>query len=120
MERDPIRGKTIRWSYEDGPTKGQSFEHEFFADGTVTYRMLDQKKPSPDGDTKQGKPAERPKYEVAKVTTDVWSVSYLAPSGWTLTTVLDFDEGTMVSFASNEKQLFVQRGSFEVLEPAKR
>ena len=117
MERDPIRGKTIRWSYEDGPTKGQSFEHEFFADGTVTYRMLDQKKPSSDGDTKQ---AERPKYEVAKVTTDVGSVSYLAPSGWTLTTVLDFDEGTMVSFASNEKQLFVQRGSFEVLEPAKR
>lgn len=115
MERDPITGKTIRWSYEDGPTKGTRFEHVFAKDGTVTYRMLDEKPSSQNGETK----TEHPKYEVARVTGDVWAVSYLAPSGFTLTTVLDFDEGRIVSFASNEKQLFLQHGSFEVLQPAK-
>lgn len=32
------------------------------------------------------------------------------------TSVLDFAAGTLVSFASNEKQLVLQRGTFEVEE----
>ena len=109
MDQDPITGKTIRWTYTDGPTKGQRFEHDFGTDGHVVWRMLDLKATGQDGKT-----PERPKYEVARVSDKVWAVSYLAPSGWTLTTALDFAGGTMVSFASNEKQLFVQSGTFEV------
>src|SRR5919206_52567 len=109
MASDPIRGKTIRWRYEDGPTKGTEFEHEFGTDGTVTYRMLGQQSKSENGAPK----AEKPTYEVEKVSDDVWAVSYLAPSGFTLTTVLDQRTGKIVSFASNEKQLVVQHGTFE-------
>lgn len=108
MSPDPIRGKTIRWTYEDGPTKGTSFEHVFGRDGTVTYTMLGQQSASAAGG------GERPKYEVARAGDDVYAVTYLAPSGWTLTSILDFRTRGMVSVASNEKQLFVQRGSFEV------
>jgi hypothetical protein len=43
-------------------------------------------------------------------------VSYLSNSGYTLTSVLDFVAGTVVSFASNEKELVQQRGMFEVAE----
>jgi hypothetical protein len=103
---DPIRGTTIRWSYDDGPMAGKSFEHVFSRDGTVTWREIGGK----GGDTAK-EPSAR--YEVARVTADVYAVAYLADSGYTLTTILDFDEGTAVSFASNEKQLVVQRGSFE-------
>ena len=102
MTEDPFRGKTIRWRYDEGPTKGTEFEHVFGSDGTVTYRMGG-----------QGAPSEKPHYEVARAGRDVWAVSYLAPSGWTLTTVLDMSTKKMVSFASNEKQLFVQRGTFD-------
>lgn len=118
MEADPIRGRTIRWTYEDGPTKGTTFEHTFGTDGRVAYRMLDGKSSgkSENGSAK----TENPKYEVAPVTDDVYAVAYLAPSGFTLTSILDLDAGTMVSFASNEKELYVQRGTFEVLEPARR
>jgi hypothetical protein len=35
---------------------------------------------------------------------------------FTLTSVLDFSAGTLVSFASNEKQLVLQRGTFDVEE----
>src|SRR2546430_6359461 len=38
MESDPVRGKTIRWMYDDGPMAGKSFEHSFGSDGTVTWR----------------------------------------------------------------------------------
>lgn len=114
MTADPITGKTIRWSYEDGPTKGSSFEHTFGRDGTVTYRMLEGKAGSGDA----APSSERCAYQVAPVRANMYVVTYLAPSGWTLTTVLDLDAGTMVSVASNEKQVFVQRGTFAVIEPA--
>lgn len=116
MADDPIRGSTIRWSYDDGPTKGTEFEHVFAKDGTVTYRMLNNASKSENGEVKS---PERPTYQVADVGADVWAVSYLAPSGFTLTTILDMDSGKMVSFASNEKQLFIQHGTFEVMTPAK-
>jgi len=124
MRSDPIRGKTIRWTYEDGPMAGKSLEHSFGEDGLVSWReaTTDEKatKPPTNGKAKTtpGKPGSetKVKYEVASVTADVWAVAYLAKSGYTLTSVLDFDSGTVVSFASNEKELVPQRGMFEVAE----
>ena len=113
MESDRIHGKTIRWTYEDGPMAGKSLEHTFGADGTVSWRATD----GEETNTKQqtGKPATEPKakYQVAPVNDDVCAVSYLSASGYTLTSILDFASGTIVSFASNEKELVLQRGSFE-------
>jgi hypothetical protein len=95
---------------------GRSFEHTFGADGTVSWRATD----GEEKNTKQqtGKPATEPKakYQVAPVNEDVSVVSYLSASGYTLTSVLDFASGTVVSFASNEKELVQQRGVFEVAE----
>jgi hypothetical protein len=112
MGSDRVSGKTIRWTYEDGPMAGKGFEHTFGADGTVSWRLTD----GDEKNTKQtGKPRTEPKatYEVAPVNDDVCVVSYLAASGYTLTSVLDFASGTVVSFASNEKELVLQRGMFE-------
>ena len=39
--------------------------------------------------------------------------SYLSSHGFTLTTVIDEQAGTVVSFASNEKELVVQHGSLD-------
>jgi hypothetical protein len=122
MGSDPVRGKTIRWTYDDGPMAGKSFEHTFGNDGTVTWRETGSddrgtKQPS-NGKQKSGKPATaaKAKYEVAAVNPEVCAVSYLSESGFTLTSVLDFDSGTVVSFASNEKELVPQHGMFEVAE----
>jgi MoaF N-terminal domain len=101
--QDAIRGKTIRWTFSDGPTKGKNFEHEFGSDGTLKYRM------------EGGKTTTENKYEVEQISTDVCAVSYLASSGWTLTCVLDFATGKVVGFASNDKQLVVQHGTFETV-----
>jgi len=122
MGPDPVRGKTIRWTYEDGPMAGKNFEHTFGTDGTVSWRETGGEergaKPPPNGKQKTGKPTTEPKakYEVAAVNDDVCAVSYLSKSGYTLTSVLDFAAGTVVSFASNEKELVPQRGMFEVAE----
>lgn len=120
MATDPIRGKTIKWTYDDGPMAGKSFEHTFGTDGNVTWRETggQETKRSADGKHKTAKPGTeaKAKYEVAPINDDVCAVSYLSESGFTLTSVLDFASGTVVSFASNEKELIPQRGMFEVAE----
>jgi hypothetical protein len=122
MESDPVRGKTIRWKYNDGPMAGKSFEHTFGADGVVAWSEVDGRKDTTKSST-NGRPKTderraqtKAKYEVAPINEDVYAVSYLSASGFTLTSVLDFSAGNLVSFASNEKQLVLQRGTFEVEE----
>jgi MoaF N-terminal domain len=95
----PIRGSTIRFIWTEGPTKGKVHEHVFHQDGTVEY-----------GSTG----SERPQYAAFEVTKDVYAVSYLAPSGFTLTVVLDFATHEMVGVASSEDQWHPVRGTFEV------
>ena len=122
MGSDPVRGKTIRWKYDDGPMAGKSFEHTFGADGKVAWTEVDGPTDTtksatngrPKSDERRAEP--KAKYEVAPINEDVYAVSYLAASGFTLTSVLDFSAGTLVSFASNEKQLVLQRGTVEVEE----
>ena len=122
MGSDPIRGKKIQWTYDDGPMAGKRFEHTFAEDGMVTWREIggenkSAKQPT-NGAQKTVKPGAeaKAKYEVAQINDEVCAVSYLAKSGFTLTSVLDFDSGTVVSFASNEKELIPQHGMFEVAE----
>ena len=103
MSVDP-KGKTIRWSYGDGPMKGKRFEHEFTEDGTVTWKEAGDAKPAPES---------RATYQFAPIGDDVYVVSYLSGHGWTLTTVVDERSGKIVSFASNEKELIIQRGALE-------
>lgn len=105
MQSDPIRGKTIRWTFQDGPTAGKTFEHTFAEDGSVTYTMAGG----------SGKGTREKEYKVARINDDVVAVSYLASSGYTLTTILDFKARTATAFASNEKGLFEQHGTFELV-----
>jgi hypothetical protein len=105
---DSIRGKTIRWTFTDGPVANKQFEHTFQPDGSVKWRMS--------GGGKGGE-SGAPKYEAANLGNGVHAVSYLAPSGYTLTVVLDERSGQCVGFASNEKELTLQHGTWETVEP---
>jgi hypothetical protein len=102
MTADPVRGKTLRWRFDDGPVKGKTFEHAFSMDGTVTYREISETGAGPEG--------PRAHYEAIPVDDHIYVVSYLASSGWTLTTVVDTRSRKIVSFASNEKELISQHG----------
>jgi len=110
--RSEVSGQTIRWVFEDGPTKGMAFEHEFGRDGSVRYRMAG------DGEAKGAKKGtgEVAKYGSARISDDVSVVSYRSANGFTLTVALNFAEHTAVGFASNSDQWFEQRGTFEVVD----
>jgi hypothetical protein len=106
MENNAIQGKLIRWTFNDGPMARKTFEHTFNSDGSVTWCAVDA--------GKKGNPSVAKHSKVASVGEDVYAVSYLGASGYTLTVVLDFRTHLLVAFASNEESLTLQKGTFEV------
>ena len=104
-----LENKTIRWTFSDGPVANESYEHAFDANGGLSYRKVDA--------DEAGSGTKVEKYESEEVGDDVVVFSYLAPdSGYTLTSVLDYASNTVVAFASNEKMLAVQHGTFEEVD----
>jgi hypothetical protein len=112
MGTNPITGHSLRFRFVDGPVAGQSFDHTFSRNGLVTFRQV--------GSDPTAKPGQADQYFVASLSCDVHSVSYLAPSGYTLTAILDFKTLKLVAFASNDKSVTMQQGTFELLGSAPR
>jgi hypothetical protein len=110
---DGIRGKTMLWTWIDGPTKGKTHEHVFARDGTVTWREVGAQRGVP-----QNGPAEAPVYRALKAADKVYLVSYLAHSGYTLTVALNLRNNTMVGFASSAKEWYPVKGVFRIVEDA--
>ncbi len=111
MTANPITGFSLRWKFSDGPMAGKSFDHTFSRNGNVAFREI-----GGDPDSKGG----NADYEVASFGQDVHAVSYLAPCGYTFTVVLDYRTLKLVAFASNDKSLTMQHGTFEPLGAAAR
>ena len=109
---NPITGHSMRLKFNDGPMAGKSFDHTFSRNGNVSFREV--------GGDPNAKPGNAERYEVATVGHDVHAVSYLSSSGNTLTVVLDYKTLKLVAFASNDKSLIMQQGTFEPLGSAPR
>jgi hypothetical protein len=110
MSTHEIRGKKIVFTFKDGPMAGKSVEHAFHEDGSLDFAIA-----GGDADKK----THVKKYEAAKTGENVYAVSYLGDSGYTLTTVLDFATNELIAFSSNEKMLLLQHGSFELASGSK-
>ena len=114
-----VRGKTMRWAWTEGPTKGKTHEHTFHEDGTVEWRDANAApKPAEPAGSSGPKPAkkERVEYGAVKVSDKVLLVSYLSDAGYTLTVALNYDDHAVVGFASGAKEWYPVRGTFEVVD----
>ena len=104
---DSLIGRTVRWTFADGPVAGKTYEHTFNADGSVDYRSVEEP------------PAGAATHEKAcatdKVSADVFVISYLAASGYALTVVLNFRNHEVIGFASNEEAWYRQQGTFTLV-----
>jgi MoaF N-terminal domain len=114
-----IHGKTIRFAWTEGPTKGKTHEHVFHEDGTVTWSEADTSKTAQTPGSAPAESAkEKPQYAATRVTDEIYIVSYLAPSGYTLTVVLNFGDQQLVGFVSGAKEWYPLRGTFQEVKQA--
>jgi molybdenum cofactor biosynthesis protein MoaF len=111
-----VRGKTIRLTWTEGPTKGTTHEHVFHQDGTVEWHDAAPAKAPAAKPQQASRPKEKPKYAALRVADDIYAVSYLSASGYTLTVVLNFKDRRMVGFASSAKDWHPVQGTFEVVK----
>jgi hypothetical protein len=102
-----LSGRTMRWTFIDGPTAGKTYEHTFREDGTVVYHEVKED----GGGTKEG--LNGVPYASFDVDRDVFIVSYLGESGFTLTVAINSANGKAYGFASNDKQWFPIQGTSE-------
>jgi hypothetical protein len=105
-----IAGRTIRWSFEDGPTAGKTYQHAFHDDGSVEFVAVEDGRP-------RGTPKREPRYHAFEVAPGVILVSYLSDSGFTLTVAMSFADSKLYGFASDSKQWHPVAGTLEVVEP---
>lgn len=112
MVVNPVTGHSLRFTFNDGPMAGKAFDHTFSRNGNVSFREVD-------GDP-NAKAGNAQQYHVATVGQDVHVISYLTGSGNTLTLVLDYKTMKLVAFASNDKSLIMQQGTFQLLGSAPR
>jgi hypothetical protein len=112
MSGNPITGHSLRFRFIDGPVAGKSYDHTFSRNGCVVFRDA---AAAPDA-----KPGVADQYLVASIGSECHAVSYLTAAGHTLTVILDFKTMRLVAFASNEKSLTLQNGTFELLGSAPR
>lgn len=104
-----LSGRIIRWTFDDGPTAGSTYEHTFDSDGSVSFRKVD--------GTKTGKPTRVNQYASFEVAPMVQLVSYLATeSGYTLTVAMNSQTGRLYGFASNDKEWHPVSGTLEVVK----
>ena len=104
-----VAGKTIRFTWTDGPTKGSAHDHVFGDDGRVAWQS------SSGHGTMPKNEAEQVPYAAIDVGDDVCLVSYLSRSGYTLTVALEFNQGTVNGIASNATTWTPVAGAFEVI-----
>jgi molybdenum cofactor biosynthesis protein MoaF len=102
-----LSGRTIRWTFVDGPTAGTTFEHTLDPDGSIVWRAVD--------GAYQGASRREKAYGAVRISDETWVVSYLAESGHTLTVVLNFADHRATGFASNDKTWHQLSGRFEVV-----
>jgi phenolic acid decarboxylase len=105
-----LYGKTLQWTFRDGPMAGATYQHTFHKNGSVDFSAVE--------GSAAGEPTREKHAAAVKVTDDVFIVSYLGAAGYTLTVALNFQDMTMVGFASNEQEWSQQSGTFELLEAA--
>jgi hypothetical protein len=103
-----LRGKTVRWTFDNGPVAGMLFEHALNDDGTVVWRALD-------GPWK-GQSSQEQRYAAMQISDDVHALSYLAKSGHTLTVVLNLSTGRACGFASSNNDWHSMTGTFEIVQ----
>ena len=103
-----LAGRTLRWTFEDGPMAGATYEHTFEEGGGVTFHKVD--------GAAGARPTREKRHAAFEIAPGVHVASYLAESGFTLTVAMSFETERLVGFASNETEWHPVSGRLEVVK----
>ena len=103
---DSLLGRTVKFTFADGPTAGTTYEHVFEQDGSIGFR---------DAGDATAKFSRAKTGTTMKVGDGLFMASYLSKEGYTLTVLMNMRTRELVGFASNNDVWFQQKGTFELV-----
>ena len=120
-QSSPVAGRTFKWTFDDGPTSGKTYEHMFSPDGTVVWREVDTSgnaasaaEKKTDAGKSNGK-THATKYASYEVAPNTFLVSYLSESGYTLSVVMNLDTMRIYGIASNTQEWYPLTGTADTV-----
>ena len=110
-KKNALAGRTFRWTFNEGPTAGKTYEHTFSADGTVVFKEVG-------GTAQPGSAGSVPgvRYGSFDIAPQIHLVSYLSTHGYTLTVAMNLASKKLHGFASNDKEWHPLEGTVEVVK----
>jgi hypothetical protein len=106
-----LAGRSFRFTWTAGPNVSVTHEHVFHMDGTVSYAPIEPDRPPQYTTAKQ--------YGAFEVAPDTFLVSYLDPSGYTLSVAMNFKDRRLHGFAASATKWYPVQGRFEELSKQK-
>lgn len=112
---DALAGRVFRWTFNDGPTAGKTYEHLFSGDGTVAFKEVggDAQAEAAAADAQKGPGIKYASFQIAP---NMHLVSYLSNHGYTLTVAMNLDNKQLHGFASNDKEWYPLKGTVEAVK----
>ena len=111
-QQTSLAGRTFRWTFNDGPTAGKTYEHTFRNDGTVVFaEVADGAAPATANATAAGS-----RYAAFEIAPRLYLVSYLSDHGYTLTVAMNLESKQLHGFASGAKEWHPLRGTVETVK----
>jgi len=101
---EALLGRTVQFTFADGPSANVTYEHRFNEDGSIDFRAA--------GDA-TAKFSRAKSGTTMKVGDGLFLMSYLSKEGYTLTLLLNVRTLELVGFASNSDVWFQQKGTLE-------
>ncbi len=99
-----VAGHTFEWLWQQGAFKDAGFRVSFLPDGRLQWQGIQ--------GAVTGKQATEKQYQSIAIAGDLQMISWLEKSGYTVTIVLNYSDGTCHGIVSNNNEWYPLSGSF--------
>ncbi len=103
-----INGLTITYKWGEGDFEGAKYRIEYKANGTVSWKGLE--------GWEKGESNIENNYYARKIDDDIYTISMLEESLWTVTLIFNTKTKRIYGCASNEKEIYKPEGILESIE----
>jgi hypothetical protein len=100
-----VAGHTFEWHWEQGAFKGAAFQVSFLQDGQLQWQGI--------AGGVVGKHDSEKQYQSTVISKDIQMISWLEKSGYAVTIILNFSNGSCQGIVSNTNEWYPLSGKFK-------
>jgi len=100
-----VAGHTFQWHWEQGAFKGAAYQVSFLQDGQLQWQGI--------AGGVIGKHDTEKQYQSTAISKDIRMISWLEKSGYAITIILNYSDGSCQGIVSNNNEWYPLSGKFK-------